>query len=102
MKFPSRRRASLYAAAVLLAGGGLVIATALPASAVSCTSPVRYASSTNTIYLVTAQAFTPTDIKAACAAAPLTLVDPVNKVWELSADLIIQNGATLNLHGGAA
>ena len=74
----------------------------LPASATSCTSPVRYASSSNTIYLVTTQAFSLTDIKADCAAAPLTLVDAPSKTWELSADLVLQNGATLNLHGGDA
>src|SRR5882724_11866881 len=101
MKHPSHRRALAYACAVLAAGTGLVLASALPASAVSCTSPVRYASSSNTIYLVTNQAFTPTDIRVYCAGAPLALVDPASKTWELSADLVLQNGATLNLHGGS-
>ncbi len=101
MKFPSRRRAFAYGTAILLVSGAAVIAAQSPAAAVSCTSPVRYASSSNTIYLVTTQAFTPTDIKAACAAAPLTLVDAPSKTWELSADLVLQNGATLNLTGGA-
>jgi parallel beta-helix repeat protein len=79
----------------------LVLTSEIPAYAVSCTSPVRYATSTNTIYLVTPQVFSPTDIKAACASAPLTLVNASTKTWELSADLVLQNGATLNLHGGS-
>jgi mannuronan 5-epimerase len=82
--------------------GALVVLPGSPASAVACTSPVRYATTTNTIYLVTAQTFTLSSIVAACAAAPLTLVDPGHKVWELDADLVLQNGATLVLHGDDA
>jgi parallel beta-helix repeat protein len=95
----SRSLLTRYAAALVLASGALVFTNAAPASAVACSSPVRYASSSNTIYLVTAQAFTLTDIKNYCTAAPLTLVDPASKTWELSADLVLQNGSTLTLHG---
>ena len=101
MTFPSRR-VWAAAAGLILASGALLITSESPAAAVSCTSPVRYAASSNTIYLVTAQAFTPTDIKAACPAAPLTLVDAASKTWELSADLVLQNGATLTLHSGTS
>ena len=96
-----RRRLSIIAG-VLLVAGALVALPALPAEAVACTSPVRYATSTNTIYLVTTQSFTLTSVKAACPGAPLALVDPVNKVWELDADLILQNGSSLVMHGSAA
>jgi mannuronan 5-epimerase len=89
------------AGAALLATVGLV-AVGSPAQAASCSSPVRYASSSNTVYLVKTQSFTLSDIKAACAAAPLTLVDAASKTWELSADLVVQNGATLVLNGDGA
>jgi mannuronan 5-epimerase len=94
-----RLRLPRYAAALLLASGAVVLTTAAPANAVACSTPVRYASSSNTLYLVTNQSFTPTDIRSYCPAAPLTLVDPTNLVWELSADLVLQNGARLVLHG---
>jgi parallel beta-helix repeat protein len=103
MKHGTRLRLSRYgtAAALLLASGAVVLTTAAPANAVACSTPVRYASSSNTVYLLTNQSFTPTDIKSFCAAAPLTLVDPASQVWELSADLVLQNGARLVLHGPA-
>lgn len=71
-----------------------------PASAAACTSPVRYAASTNTIYLVARQAFTLGAIKQACPGAPIAQVDPARRVWRLDADLVLQNGSTLRLHGG--
>jgi poly(beta-D-mannuronate) C5 epimerase len=80
----------------------IAVISATPAYAAACSSPVKYASSSNTIYLVTPQSFTLSDIKRYCAAAPLTLVDPASKTWELSADLVIQNGASLVLHGDNA
>jgi len=79
----------------------LVEATPRAAWAAACAGQVRYASSTNTIYLTSGTA-TPTAIKAACPAAPLTLVDPASRTWELDADLVVQNGAGLVLHGRAA
>lgn len=94
-------RVPRYAAAVLLASGIVVLPTAAPAAAVPCSSPVRYASSSNTIYLLANQSFTLSSIKSDCESAPLTLVDPTDQVWELSADLVIQNGAQLVLHGPA-
>ena len=73
-----------------------------PASAAACTTPVRYAASTNTIYLVTRQVFTLTAIKQACPGVPLAQVDAARRVWQLDADLVLQNGSTLRLHGGTA
>ena len=95
-------RSRAAALVVALAGSLVVVAAATPAYATSCTSPVKYASSSNTIYLLTPQVFTLTSIKSYCAAAPLTLVDPATKTWELSADLVLQNGATLLLDGDNA
>lgn len=99
MKRRMKIRLARYAAAVLLVSGVVALTTATPSYAVACSTPVRYASSSNTLYLVTNQPFTLSDIKSYCPAAPLTLVDPTNLIWELSADLVIQNGAQLVLHG---
>jgi mannuronan 5-epimerase len=97
---PSARSISAIGAVIALASGALLLSSSLPAEAAACTSPVRYASSSNTLYLVATRAFTLSDIMAACPSAPLSLVDPASKTWELSADLVLQNGSTLTLHGG--
>src|SRR4051794_8134047 len=89
----ARRAAVAGITGALLAGGTVVMAQA-PAEAASCASPVRYATSSNTIYLLTAQAWTPSTIKAACPLAPLVEVDPAHRIWELRADLVLNNGAT--------
>ncbi|WP_329316885.1 right-handed parallel beta-helix repeat-containing protein [Streptomyces sp. NBC_01262] len=72
--------------------------SAQPAAAVACSGQVRYASSSNTIY-VTSGTVSLSTIASLCPSAPLTLVDAATHLWELRADLIIQNGATLSLHG---
>jgi parallel beta-helix repeat protein len=72
--------------------------SAQPAAAVACSGQVRYASSSNTIYVTSGTASLST-IASLCPSAPLTLVDAATHLWELRADLIIQNGATLSLHG---
>ena len=105
-----RRAVGLYLVFALVVGslGGLAmtVTVAPPASATACTSPVRYASSSNTIYLVAGPAgggpWTLSQIHAACPAAPLVEVDPVSQTWELSANLIVQNGQSLQLHGSGA
>jgi mannuronan 5-epimerase len=80
---------------VALAGAGLLVAAG-PAAAATCNAPVRYSTTSDTIYLTSGTAVdTLTEIKAACPGAPLTQVSP--KVWQLDADLVLQNGATLNL-----
>lgn len=95
-----RRVAALLTAVIALVG--VVTVGAPAAQAASCTSPVKYSPSSNTLYLVLPQTYTLTSIKAACMAAPITEVDPSTQTWELSADLILQNGATLTLHGSSA
>jgi mannuronan 5-epimerase len=59
----------------------------------------RYASTSNNIYVSGAMTVTLTQIHQALPNAPLYLVDATNAVWFLKANLILQNGATLQLHG---
>ena len=77
-----------------LTAAALVVG-ATPAAAATCNAPVRYSATSDTIYLTPGTVDTLTEIKAACPSAPLTQVAP--KVWQLDADLVLQNGATLNL-----
>ena len=94
---PQAVRTSLSGAclAVTLTAAALV-AGATPAAAATCNAPVRYSSTSDAIYLTSGTTVdTLSEIKAACPSAPLTQVAP--KVWQLDADLILQNGATLNL-----
>jgi len=95
---PRRARplAAVLSATALL--GGVCVVSAQPAAAVACSGQVRYASSSNTIYVTSGTASLST-IASLCPSAPLTLVDAATHLWELRADLIIQNGATLSLHG---
>jgi mannuronan 5-epimerase len=98
----SARLGAVVTGAALVSFGIAAVGLAGPASATACSSPVKYSPTSNTIYLVTPQPFTLTDIVNYCAAAPLRLIDPLSKTWELSADLVIQNGASLVLHGDGA
>jgi poly(beta-D-mannuronate) C5 epimerase len=73
-----------------------LLAGAAPAAAATCASPVRYSATSDTIYLsAPGPVYTLTEIKAACPSAPLVQTAP--GVWELNADLVLQNGATLTL-----
>jgi poly(beta-D-mannuronate) C5 epimerase len=97
---PQSVRTSLSGAllAVVLAAAALLVG-ATPAAAATCNAPVRYSATSDTIYLTSGTGVdTLTEIKAACPSAPLTQVTP--KVWQLDADLVLQNGATLNLDKG--
>jgi poly(beta-D-mannuronate) C5 epimerase len=62
---------------------------------------LRWASSSQRIYVTGPGTATLSDIKAAVPSAPLTLVDPVNLIWYLGANLFVENGAKLNLYGPA-
>lgn len=74
-------------------------ASAAPA-APACTG-VRYASTSNTIYLNAAKDYTLSAIAAACPKIPLVQTDTSAKTWQLNADLVLQNGARLSLRGSA-
>ena len=104
MTVPLHSRRARRALAIGLTGALAAAVTAVtvqtPAQATGCTSPVKYAPSSNTLYLLTPDVWTPATIRAACAAAPLEELP--NHVWELRADLVLNNGATLQLHGSAA
>ncbi|MGY4741180.1 right-handed parallel beta-helix repeat-containing protein [Streptomyces sp. ATMOS53] len=94
----SPRRLAVSLSVLGLLTGPVVLFGAPAAQAASCSGQVRYASSTNTIYLTSGTASL-SDIDALCPSAPLVETDPGTNTWELSADLVVQNGATLNLHG---
>jgi parallel beta-helix repeat protein len=61
----------------------------------------RWASSSNRIYVDGPGSATLSDIKTALPKAPLTLVDPVNKTWYVTANVIVEFGAQLKLYGPA-
>jgi mannuronan 5-epimerase len=86
----------------LCVGAAASLIAAAPAAAAACTSPVRYAATSNTIYLVAKQSYTLSSIKQACPSAPLSQVDPKTHTWQLNADLVLQNGSTLLVRGSRA
>jgi parallel beta-helix repeat protein len=62
----------------------------------------RWSASLNRISVQNGNWATLSDIKAALPTAPLDLVDPTNKIWLLRADLVLNDGSGLRLHGDAA
>jgi len=63
---------------------------------------VRWANSSNRIYIEGGGTCTLTDVKTlGSASMPLTLVDPVGKIWHLGANIVIEDGSKLILHGSA-
>ncbi len=93
------RRRGVGLVAVLAVGLGLMVGTASPAAAAGCSSgAVRYASSSNILYVTGPVTCTLTDLDQ-LSSAPLSLVDRTRRVWLLGANLVLQEGATLNLHG---
>ncbi|WP_320781220.1 right-handed parallel beta-helix repeat-containing protein [Streptomyces sp. CRN 30] len=86
-------------AAALLAG--TTVAFSPPVQAAACTGQIRYASSTNTLYL-TSGTNTPSEILRLCPSAPLVKSAGTAGVWQLNASIVVQNGAILRLHGTGA
>ena len=86
--------------AATAAAAALAVVGASPAAAAACSGAVRFAATSNRLY-VESGSQTPSSILALCPGVPLVLVDPANKVWQLNADLQVENGATLALHGTA-
>lgn len=61
---------------------------------------IRWASSSNSVYITGDVECTLTEIKQfGSKYIPLTLLDPVNKIWFLGAKLFLREGAKLVLHG---
>jgi len=85
-----RRKKSTWIELLL---GLLLLCTSSPAFGVT----FRWASSSYRIYVTGPGSVMLSDIKAALPNAPLTQVAP--GVWHLRADLQVENGATLVLHG---
>ena len=82
----------------------LILLWTLPAGAAEVGSPgptFRWSATSNRIYVENGGSATLSDIKAAVPNAPIDLVDPAHGVWLLRADLWIQGGSTLVLHGTA-
>lgn len=71
---------------------------ALPAQAAT----YRNAASSNRIYIEGGGIATLSELKAAIPKAPLTLVDPAAAIWQLDANVLIEDGTVLQLHGTAA
>jgi hypothetical protein len=80
-----------------LASACVMLALACPAAAMAAT--FRYASSTNRIYVGGAGVVTLSRIKARLPGAPL---QRSGRTWLLGANLQLERGATLQLHGAAA
>ncbi len=99
MTTPLRFRRTVSALAAAAVALSVVVLGASPAHAAGCDpGAVRWASSSNSLYVTGPVTCTLTDLRA-LTKAPLTLVDPVAKVWLLGANVILQQGATLQLHG---
>lgn len=68
--------------------------------AVGCdSSSIRWSSTSNTIYVTGPVTCTLSEIKTVRPIVPLEQVDPAGKIWLLKANLKLEGGATLNLHG---
>lgn len=68
--------------------------------AATCSSSnIRFASSSNTIYVTGPVDCTLSNIKSIRPTVPLTLVNADSKVWLLKANLKLEQGARLDLHG---
>lgn len=63
---------------------------------------IRFASSSNTIYISGPVTCTLSQLKALKSSVPLDLVDSSNKIWLLKANLKLEGGATLNLYGASS
>jgi parallel beta-helix repeat protein len=85
----------------VVAAGALTALAAGTASAAGCGATARFASSTNTVYLTGPGTCTLSDLAAlGVKPAQLKQTDAANKVWYLTANLRIEQGAELDLHGG--
>lgn len=84
---------------IVIWGSLIVVGRALAAEPCAKEN-VRWASSSNRIYVEGNAECTLTEIKTlGSKSIPLELVDPTEKVWFLGANIFIQNGAKLVIHG---
>ncbi len=81
---------------------GLLLALAAPLAQAACdSSHFRWASSSGNFYITGPVTCTLTDINTVNRPEVLELVDPDNHVWMLRANLRLEKGARLDLHGTA-
>lgn len=85
--------------------GAVIVLTTFPqkVGAASCGSAnIRWAQSSNRVYVTGDVECTLTEIKQLGSKyIPLTLLDSANKIWFLGANLFLQEGAKLVLHGSS-
>jgi mannuronan 5-epimerase len=69
-----------------------------------CTADnIRWASSSNRIYITGGVTCTLTQIKdLGSKTMPLDLIDPIEKIWFLGANLLVQEGSRVVIHGSSA
>lgn len=93
------RRSWLVVVGVVL-GGSLWFR---PVAAAPCAaSNIRWAASTNTVYVSGAGVVcTLTELDQLATKALITLTNPTDKVWLVGSNIWLQNGATLQLHSSA-
>lgn len=86
----------------LCAGGGTLTIVLIAMAQATSAATFRYANSSNRIYVEGGGSATLTDILAALPNAPLTLIDPANKIWFLAANLVVTDGSVLTIQGGSS
>jgi poly(beta-D-mannuronate) C5 epimerase len=101
---PRRGRVAtaLLGSVVVAAGLAAAVGTDAPrAGAAACTGQVRYATSSNTLYLSSGTVDLP-QLRQLCPAAPLAPDPAATGTWDLRANLVVTEGATLRVRGTAA
>jgi parallel beta-helix repeat protein len=79
-----------------------IMLCAVVAPALACIkTDTRFAATSNTLYIETAVTCTPTQLAAFLKPTVLELVDPVNRIWLLKANLRLTGGGALRLYGTA-
>ena len=78
-----------------------VYSVILPSALNNFPASIKYSADLNKLYVYGGGLATLSNIQAALPAGPLTLIDPTNKIWLLTANLIVQDGSLLILHGAA-
>lgn len=96
-------RSKYHCLAGFLSALSFLVFAVAPAQATNCPPEnVRWANSSNRIYVSGSVECTLTEIKQSISVyAPLELVSTEPKIWFLGASLIIQDGARVLLHGSA-
>ena len=95
------RRETYFTNVLLATLVGLTLLNPQPARAAVCTEAnVRWASSSNSVYLTGPVTCTLAQLDALVSQhAPLDLVDEANQIWLLGANLRMEDGAMLQLYG---